>query len=86
MFFRLKGIETKTMKISFVLLFALTVCAITLISTGCERGVEIIKPIAEDYQNFTGMDDVEVMDTGDISGHVPEMPIFVPDEETEEQE
>ena len=72
------------MKTSFVLLFAVLLCATTLISTGCERGIQIIKPVAEDSQEITDVNDVEVMDTGDVSGHIAPIPVFVSDEEGEE--
>ena len=74
------------MKISFLLLFAVLLCATTLIGTGCERGIEIIKPVVKDNQELTDTDDVEVMDTGDVSGHIAPIPVpvFASDEESEE--
>ena len=74
------------MKISFLLLFAVLLCATTLIGTGCERGIQIIKPVVKDNQEITDTDDVEVMDTGDVSGHIAPIPVFASDEESEELE
>ena len=66
------------MKKFFVFLFVTILCITTLVGTGCDRAVRIISPMEDSQEVLDGeKDDITVMDTGDISGHIPRTPVIL---------